>query len=55
MAGLDWDQRRHLLGVLARLSAEHGSTVLLASHDPLMQPEWAHERLLLQEGRLVQG
>lgn len=55
MAGLDWEQRRHLLAVLARLSTDHGSTVLIASHDPLSQPDWAQVRLLLQGGRLVQA
>lgn len=55
LAGLDWAQRGHLLAVLARLSREHGSTVLIASHDPLPQPAWAQESLLLQGGRLVRA
>ncbi|MCB2190600.1 MAG: energy-coupling factor ABC transporter ATP-binding protein [Deltaproteobacteria bacterium] len=55
MAGLDWAQRRDLLAVLARLAGEHGSTVLIASHDPLSQPDWAQLSLLLQGGRLVRN
>ena len=32
----------------------HGTTVVIASHDPLPQRDWPGRRLTLEEGRLAQ-
>ena len=54
-AGLDPAQRRRLLARLRRLRDHLGATVVIASHDPLPWPGWAHTRWLLREGRLVRA
>ncbi|MFH1033960.1 MAG: ATP-binding cassette domain-containing protein [Pseudomonadota bacterium] len=54
-AGLDPAQRRRLLTRLRRLRRQNGTAVVIASHDPLPWPDWAHTRWLLREGRLVQA
>lgn len=54
-AGLDPAQRRRLLARLRQLRDRLGAAVVIASHDPLPWPGWAHTRWLLREGRLVQA
>lgn len=53
LAGLDWESRFNLLAVLARLAYEHGTAVVIASHDPLPHPDWAVRRLVLEGGRIA--
>ncbi len=55
LAGLDLAQRRRVLSALARFGARDGSTLLIASHDPLPQPGWAGDARRLVEGRLARA
>ncbi len=52
-AGLDLAQRRRLLGILAALRDRQGTTLILASHDPVVDPAWADRVVTLEEGRLA--
>ena len=52
-AGLDLAQRRRLLAILTGVRDRHGTTVLLASHDPLPNPAWADRVLTMEGGNLV--
>jgi energy-coupling factor transport system ATP-binding protein len=54
-AGLDFPQRLALLEILGTLPERFGSTVLIASHDELPDPNWADRRLVLEGGTLVAG
>jgi len=52
-SGLDLAQRRRLLGILARLNEKDGTTVVMASHDPLPDPGWPDRVLTLEDGTLA--
>ena len=51
-AGLDFARRKKILKILSRLCEKRGTTVLIASHEFLPHEAWAHETLLLKEGRI---
>ncbi len=51
-AGLDIPQRLALLAILADMPARYGTTVLIASHDRLLDEGWADRTLLLNGGIL---
>jgi len=52
-AGLDPAQRLRLLNILSSLRAERGSTIVIASHDPLPDPDWADRVICMEAGRIV--
>jgi energy-coupling factor transporter ATP-binding protein EcfA2 len=49
-SGLDLGQRRRLLRILAHLGERHGTTILIASHDPLPDLGWPDRVLTLSDG-----
>jgi putative ABC transport system ATP-binding protein len=51
---LDTETGREIIGLLAGLAAEHGSTVIVATHDTTLAAR-APRRLALRDGRLVGG
>lgn len=51
-AGLDFAQRHRILRILSELRLQYGTTVLIASHDLLLEPHWADRILNLQEGKI---
>jgi energy-coupling factor transport system ATP-binding protein len=54
-AGLDFPQRKNLLKILAEISQQFGTAILIVSHDELPDINWADRRLQLQGGALVQN
>lgn len=52
-AGLDPTQRLRLLKTLSRLREERGTTIVIASHDPLPDAEWADRVVVMENGRCV--
>ncbi len=54
-AGLDPNQRLRLLRILTLLRSEMGSAIVIASHDPLPDPEWADRIVVMEAGRIVTG
>jgi energy-coupling factor transport system ATP-binding protein len=54
-AGLDPSQRLRLLRILSGLREERGTAVVIASHDPLPDPEWADRIVVMEEGRIISG
>jgi len=52
-AGLDPLQRLRLLKILSRLREEKGTTIVIASHDPLPDPDWADRVITMQNGRII--
>jgi energy-coupling factor transport system ATP-binding protein len=54
-AGLDLESRHRLLEVLAREQGRQGSAIVLASHDELPAPNWAHRRVELSAGERTHG
>jgi len=52
-AGLDPLQRLRLLKILAQLRQEKGTTIVIASHDPLPDPAWSDRIITMQNGRIV--
>jgi energy-coupling factor transport system ATP-binding protein len=53
-SGLDFAQRYRLLRVLENHRERHLCTVMIASHDPLPDPDWPDRTLSLEAGRLVE-
>jgi energy-coupling factor transport system ATP-binding protein len=51
-AGLDAESRGRVLELLDAEQREAGFAVLIASHDPLPAPGWAHRELALRQGVL---
>jgi energy-coupling factor transport system ATP-binding protein len=51
-AGLDVEQRFRLLKILADLRHKYGTTILIASHDPLPDPAWADRTLTMENGTI---
>jgi len=51
-AGLDFPQRLALLHILAQMPARYGTTVVIASHDELPDPDWADRTVKLSGGRI---
>lgn len=51
-AGLDPEQRRRLLQILARIARAHDTAMIIASHDPLPDPNWADRIITMTAGRL---
>jgi energy-coupling factor transporter ATP-binding protein EcfA2 len=51
-AGLDVEQRFRLLKILADLRHKYGTTILVASHDPLPDPAWADRTLTMENGTI---
>jgi energy-coupling factor transport system ATP-binding protein len=54
-AGLDPTQRLRLLKILSALREERGASIVIASHDPLPDPEWADRVIVMEGGRVVSG
>jgi energy-coupling factor transport system ATP-binding protein len=54
-AGLDLESRHRLLEMLAREQRCQGIAIVVASHDELPAPGWAHRRLELADGVLTHG
>jgi len=54
-AGLDPTQRLRLLKILSSLREERGASIVIASHDPLPDPEWADRVIVMEGGRVVSG
>jgi energy-coupling factor transport system ATP-binding protein len=54
-AGLDIESRHHLLELLAREQRLGGIAIVVASHDELPAPGWAHRRVELAGGALTHG
>lgn len=54
-AGLDGEQQQRLLEILAGLPERFGTTVIIASHDPLPSPLWADRELRIEEGFLAEA
>jgi energy-coupling factor transporter ATP-binding protein EcfA2 len=54
-AGLDPAQRLRLLRILSSLRSDRGAAVVIASHDPLPDPDWADRTLVMEAGRIVCG
>jgi energy-coupling factor transport system ATP-binding protein len=54
-AGLDPTQRLRLLKILSSLREERGASIVIASHDPLADPEWADRIIVMEGGRVVSG
>jgi energy-coupling factor transporter ATP-binding protein EcfA2 len=52
-AGLDPTQRLRLLKILAQLREERGTTIVIASHDPLPDMEWADRVITMQSGSIT--
>ncbi|HET6419376.1 MAG TPA: ATP-binding cassette domain-containing protein [Geobacteraceae bacterium] len=52
-AGLDVLQRFRLLNILADLRDKYGTTILIASHDPLPDPTWADQTIIMEYGEIV--
>ncbi|UFS70979.1 ATP-binding cassette domain-containing protein [Geomonas sp. RF6] len=52
-AGLDWEQRLRLLHILYGLPQRFGTTVVIASHDPLPAQWWADRTVLLEGGTVA--
>jgi iron complex transport system ATP-binding protein len=50
---LDFDHRVEVMQLVERLNREHGTTVLLTSHDLNLAAEYCSRLLLLDQGRLV--
>jgi energy-coupling factor transporter ATP-binding protein EcfA2 len=53
-SGLDLGQRHRLLNILADLRERYSTTVLIASHDPLPDPDWADRIITLENGTIGQ-
>lgn len=51
-AGLDVAQRQRLLKILGNLSENYKTTVILACHDPLPDPQWATRKLSVGDGNV---
>ncbi|MBI5117311.1 ATP-binding cassette domain-containing protein [Candidatus Poribacteria bacterium] len=51
-SGLDFARRRRVLSFLSEVRRRFGTTVVIASHDPLFDPQWADRRLLLRNGKI---
>jgi len=52
-SGLDLQQRIRLLRILSSLRDRYGTTVLMASHDLVLDPSWSDRRLTLENGTLA--
>ena len=53
-AGLDIRQRRRFLSILTDIRDHYGTTVLIASHDPLPDPGWPDRALTMEGGAIVE-
>lgn len=52
-AGLDPTQRLRLLKILSSLREERGASIVIASHDPLPDPEWADRTVVMENGKIA--
>lgn len=52
-AGLDPTQRLRLLKILSKLREEKGTAIVIASHDPLPDMEWADRIVFMKNGRIT--
>ena len=52
-AGLDPDQRLRILKILSSLRRERGTSTVIASHDPLPDPDWADRIIIMANGSIV--
>jgi len=51
-SGLDFGQRRRLLSILANLREKCGTTILIASHNPLPDQSWPDRVICLNNGTI---
>ncbi|TLN18857.1 ATP-binding cassette domain-containing protein [bacterium] len=52
-AGLDPEQRLRLLHILSSLRDSRGTSIIIASHDPLPDPEWADRIIPMEDGKFI--
>jgi len=52
-AGLDPLQRLRMLKIFSRLRDEKGTAIVIASHDPLPDPDWADRVITMQNSRII--
>jgi energy-coupling factor transport system ATP-binding protein len=52
-AGLDPTQRLRLLKILSQLRQEKGTAIVIVSHDPLPDADWADRIITMQDGRIA--
>lgn len=51
-SGLDFEFRYKMLDIMRSYGTLHGCTIVVTSHDPMVDPSWADRTYLLKEGRL---
>jgi energy-coupling factor transport system ATP-binding protein len=51
-SGLDFGFRYKMLDILGRCGTQYGCTILVASHDPMVDPSWADRSYRLKDGML---
>ncbi len=51
-SGLDYEMREAVLDLLSRLNTSFDMSILFASHDPPLDPQWADRQLILKEGKI---
>lgn len=54
-SGLDFSFRYKMLDILKNYGLQQGCTIVVTSHDPMIDPLWADHTYLLKEGRLVEA
>lgn len=52
-SGLDFNQRRRLLAILAHLREKYTTTILIASHDALPDPNWPDRVIHVENGAVA--
>jgi energy-coupling factor transport system ATP-binding protein len=53
-SGLDFEFRYKMLDILKDYGTQQACAIVVASHDPMIDPIWADRTYLLREGRLVE-
>lgn len=53
-SGLDFAFRYKMLDILKNYGVRQGCTIVVTSHDPMVDPLWADRTYIMKEGRLVE-
>ena len=53
-SGLDFAFRQRMLDILKAYGGQRGCAIITASHDALVDPDWADRSFILREGRLME-
>jgi energy-coupling factor transport system ATP-binding protein len=53
-SGLDFDFRERMLATLRTYGERHECAIVMATHDVLVDPDWADRSFLLEDGRLTE-